>query len=35
MVLLVGGEEPLQEKTLQLARVEALVGVEVRVKWGL
>jgi hypothetical protein len=35
LVLLVGVEEELQEKTVQLARVEALVGVEVGVKRGL
>lgn len=35
LVLLVVVEELLQEKTAQLARVEALVGVEVGVKQGL
>lgn len=35
MVLWVGEEELPQEKTVQLARVEALGGVEVGVKWGL
>lgn len=35
LVFLVVEEELLQEKTVQLALVEALVGVEVGVKQGL